>query len=198
MLTPKFDDLVEQLQVLPGVGRKSAQRMALQLLGKKRQQGLRLAHSLQTAMLEIVECARCHSYSDDAICPICADRSRQDDALCVVEQASDVIAIEQSGVYRGRYFVLGGHLSPLDGVGVEELRIDELLLRLQDDSIDELILATGATVEGQTTAHFIAAACADRVAKITRLAQGIPMGGELEYLDGLTLGQAMQNRVFFD
>lgn len=197
MLTPKFDDLVKQLQVLPGVGQKSAQRMALQLLSKKRKQGLRLAESLQVAMLEIVECERCHSYSDDEICPICADVRRQDAMLCVVEQASDVMAIEQSGVYRGRYFVLGGHLSPLDGINASDLHIDALIARLKNEPVDELILATGATVEGQTTAYFIYEIAVSLVPKITRLAQGIPMGGELEYVDGLTLNQAMQHRISF-
>lgn len=197
MLTPKFDELVKQLQVLPSVGQKSAQRMALHLLGKKRQQGINLANALQIAMLDIKECQRCHSFSDDDICPICCDDRRSDNVLCVVEQASDVIAIEQSGQYRGRYFVLGGHLSPLDGINAQDLNIDELANRLKAESIDELILATSTTMEGQTTAYFIYEIAKTCVPKITRLAQGIPMGGELPYLDGLTLGQALQNRVHF-
>ena len=117
--------------------------------------------------------------------------------MCVVEQASDVVALEQSGQYRGRYFVLGGHLSPLDGVTAKDLRIDELLARLQSAPVDELILATGATVEGQTTAYFIYEAAETLAGQITRLAQGIPMGGELGYVDGLTLTQALQHRVHF-
>lgn len=197
MLTPKFDNLVKQLQVLPSVGQKSAERMALALLSKKRHQGLLLADALQVAMLEIKECTRCHSFSDDEICPLCADPRRDDGILCVVEQASDVMAIEQSGQYRGRYFVLGGHLSPLDGVNASDLHIDELVARLKDNPIDELILATGATVEGQTTAYFILEATRTLVPKITRLAQGIPMGGELGLVDGLTLNQALQNRTLF-
>lgn len=197
MLTPKFDELVKQLQILPSVGQKSAQRMALALLSKKRQQGINLAYALETAMLEIKECTRCHSFSDDEICPICSDPRRNDGVLCVVEQASDVMAIEQSGQYRGRYFVLGGHLSPLDGINASDLHIDELVVRLKDNPIDELILATGATVEGQTTAYFILEATRTLVPKITRLAQGIPMGGELGLVDGLTLNQALQNRTLF-
>lgn len=197
MLTPKFDELVKQLQILPSVGQKSAQRMALHLLGKKRKQGLKLANSLQVAMLEIVECQRCHSYSDDDICPLCRDVRRTDTQLCVVEQASDVMAIEQSGVYRGRYFVLGGHLSPIDGINAGDLHIDKLITRLKNEPIDELILATGATVEGQTTAHFIYEVASQLVPTITRLAQGIPMGGELGFVDGMTLNQAMQHRVRF-
>ncbi|MDO4250934.1 MAG: recombination mediator RecR [Moraxella sp.] len=197
MLTPKFDALVKQLQILPSVGPKSAQRMALHLLSKKRTQGMALAQALETAMTEIVECRRCHSFSDEDICPICADERRHDRQLCVVEQASDVMAIEQGGSYRGRYFVLGGYLSPLDGINASDLHIDELILRLKTDPVDELILATGATVEGQTTAYFIHEVALTLVPKITRLAQGIPIGGELEQLDGLTVNQALQNRIQF-
>ena len=197
MLTPKFDALVKHLQVLPSVGQKSAQRMALQLLSKKRAQGIALADVLKTAMLDIKECQRCHSFSDDDICPICADVRRHDGQLCVVEQASDVMEIEQSGSYRGRYFVLGGYLSPIDGITASDLHLDELVMRLKNERIDELILATGATVEGQTTAYFIHEIANALVPKITRLAQGIPMGGELEHLDGLTVNQALQNRTQF-
>ncbi|MDO4449436.1 MAG: recombination mediator RecR [Moraxella sp.] len=196
MLTPKFDQLVKTLQILPSVGSKSAQRMAIDLLSKKREQGLALAHALEIAMTQIKECQICHSFSDDDICPICADVRRDDTLLCVVEYASDVMAIEQSGAYRGRYFVLGGHLSPLDGIGAENLHIDELVLLVKSRDIDELILATGATIEGQTTAFFIHDAIKSYVPKITRLAQGIPMGGELGYVDSLTLHQALQNRAF--
>lgn len=196
MLTPKFDQLVKALQVLPSVGQKSAQRMALDLLTKKRGHGLALAHALEIAMNDIKECGICHSFSDDDICPICADIRRDDALLCVVERASDVMAIEQSGAYRGRYFVLGGHLSPLDGIGAEDLHIDGLFSWVKTHHIDELILATGATIEGQTTAFFIHDALKAHVGKITRLAQGIPMGGELGYVDSLTLHQALQNRSF--
>lgn len=195
MLTAKFDELVKQLKVLPGVGQKTAQRMALHLLAHKRPQGLALAQALDEAMREIIECARCHSFSDEPICPICQDVRRDDSILCVVETAADVMAVEQSGGYRGRYFVLGGHLSPLDGVGADDLNIHQLVARLKDEPIEELILATGTTVEGQTTAHFISDAARAHVSTITRLAQGIPMGGELEYLDSMTLSQAMQNRL---
>lgn len=194
MLTPKFDELVKQLQVLPGVGQKTAQRMALHLLVKKRHQGLKLSYALDVAMNEILECQICHSFSDDEICSLCSDPRRDDSVLCVVESAADVVAIEQSHTYRGRYFVLGGHLSPLDGVSAADLNIDELVERLKSNPVQELILATGATVEGQTTAYFIAEVAGDYAQKITKLAQGIPMGGELGYVDNLTLGQALQNR----
>lgn len=196
MLTPKFDQLVKALQILPSVGQKSAQRMAIELLSKKRSQGVALAYALEIAMNEIKECQICHSFSDDDICPICADIRRDDSQICVVERASDVMAIEQSGAYRGRYFVLGGHLSPLDGIGADDLHMDELVALVKKSAISELILATGATVEGQTTAFFIHDILKAHVDNITRLAQGIPMGGELGYVDSLTLHQALQNRAF--
>lgn len=194
MLTPKLDHLIKQLQILPSVGQKSAQRMALQLLSKKRQQGIHLAAALDIAMKEIIECRHCHSFSDDEICPICRDPRRDSSLLCVVESAADVMAIEQSGAYRGRYFVLGGHLSPIDGINADDLHIDELIARIKNEAISELIIATGSTIEGQTTAFFIHDAVCNHVTKITRLAQGIPMGGELEYIDSITLHQALQNR----
>lgn len=196
MLTQKFDTLVKQLRVLPGVGQKSAQRMALHLLTQKRPQGIALAQALDVAMHDIIECQRCHSFSDDEVCPICLDPRRDDAILCVVETAADVMAIEQTAGFRGRYFVLGGHLSPLDGINADDLNIDQLIWRLKQEPIDELILATGTTVEGQTTAHFISEAAKNHVSKVTRIAQGIPMGGELEYLDSMTLSQALLNRSF--
>ena len=196
LLTAKFDQLVKQLRILPGVGQKSAQRMALHLLTKKRPQGIALAQALDEAMRDIVECHRCHSFSDDHICPLCQDPRRDDSVLCVVETAADVMAIEQTAGYRGRYFVLGGHLSPIDGINADDLNIAQLVWRVTQEPIDELILATGTTVEGQTTAHFIREAVSRHVRKVTRLAQGVPMGGELEYLDSMTLGQALQNRSF--
>lgn len=194
MLTPKLDRLIKELQILPSVGQKSAQRMALQLLTKKRNQGICLAQAIHTAMLDIIECKECHSFSDDEICPICADNRRDNQQLCVVESAADVMAIEQSGAYQGKYFVLGGHLSPIDGINADDLHIDELIHRVKTQVINELVLATGSTVEGQTTAFFISEAARPYVDKITRLAQGIPIGGDLEYVDSLTLHQALQNR----
>lgn len=202
MLTAKFDDLVKQLKVLPSVGNKSAQRMALHLLTYKRQQGLQLAEALMVAMTQIKQCQICRGLSDDNICPICSDPRRDDQVLCVVETAADVMAIEQTANFNGKYFVLGGHLSPLDGIGANELGINQLinLLKTHIDNgipVTELILATSTTVEGQTTAHFISEAVKPFVQRITRIAQGIPMGGELEYLDAMTLGQALQNRGQF-
>jgi recombination protein RecR len=199
MLTPKFDELVKQLKVLPGVGNKTAQRMALHLLTYKRPQGQQLADALMTAMLDIKQCKRCRGLSDDDICPVCTDPRRNDSVLCIVETAADMMAIEQTANFNGKYFVLGGHLSPIDGIGAEQLGIGQLLRLLQQQAqdgepIQEIILATSTTVEGQTTAHFISEAVKPYVSMITRIAQGIPMGGELEYLDAMTLGQALQNR----
>lgn len=197
MLSPTFTELVKQLQVLPGVGQKTAQRMALHLLNKKRSEGIALAQALDDAMCRIKACQNCFGLSDSDLCPICLDGRREERQLCVVEQASDVVAIEQSGQYRGRYFVLGGHLSPLDGVNATDLHIEVLVERIQEGMVTELILATGATAEGQTTAYFIYDIAKAFVPTITRLAQGIPMGGELGYVDGVTLSQALQYRVGF-
>lgn len=199
MLTAKFDELVKQLKILPGVGSKSAQRMALHLLTYKRLQGQQLAEALMIAMTQIKSCRICRGLSDDDICPICADPRRQSDIICVVETAGDMMAIEQTANFQGKYFVLGGHLSPIDGIGAEQLGIGQLLAWLkmsaeQGNPIQEIILATSTTVEGQTTAHFISEAVKPFVKNISRIAQGIPIGGELEYLDSMTLGQALQNR----
>ena len=195
MLTAKFDQLVKQLRILPGVGQKSAQRMALHLLTKKRPQGMALAQALDEAMRDIVECQRCHSFSDEAVCPLCQDPRRDDGLLCVVETAADVMAIEQTAGYRGRYFVLGGHLSPLDGIGPEEIGIPALIHRLSSGQVKEVILATNATVEGQATAHYLVEATKHLPVQMTRIAQGVPQGGELEYIDSHTLSQAVHNRM---
>ena len=199
MLTAKFDELVKQLKVLPGVGNKTAQRMALHLLTYKRLQGQQLANALMTAMTEIKQCHICRGLSDDEICPVCTDPRRDNQTLCIVETAADMMAIEQTANFNGKYFVLGGHLSPIDGIGAEQLGIHQLIRLLkqhieQDTPVNEVILATSTTVEGQTTAHFISEAVKPYVGSITRIAQGIPMGGELEYLDTMTIGQALQNR----
>lgn len=199
MLTPKFDELVTQLKVLPGVGNKTAQRMALHLLTYKRPQGQALGEALMMAMSEIKQCQICRGLSDDEICPICADPRRNDSVLCVVETAADMMAIEQTANFNGKYFVLGGHLSPIDGIGAEQLGVGQLIGLLKVNAqngqpIEEIIMATSTTVEGQTTAHFISEAVKPYVKNITKIAQGIPMGGELEYLDAMTLGQAIQNR----
>lgn len=194
MSSPKFAELTRALTLLPGVGQKTAQRMAIHLL-RRREAGLLLSHALNMGMLEIKECTHCHGIADDEMCDLCADDGRDDGLLCVVESASDVMAIEQSGAYFGRYFVLGGSLSPIDGVGAEDLNISKLQRRVQDNPPDELILALSATTSGQTTAFYIQSLLKNHVPCISRLAQGVPMGGALEYLDKLTVGQALHYRV---
>jgi len=203
MFSPKFDELVLRLRVLPGVGPKSAQRIALQLLARNRVGAQALAHALNDAVLHIQHCTVCRSLAESEVCDICLSGQRDQSVLCVVESPADVAAIEQSGSFRGRYFVLGGHLSPLDGIGPDEIGIPLLLSRLQAEPIEELILATNATVEGQATAHYLQVAWQDRSEhnqrglplKITRIAQGVPQGGELEYVDSHTLSQALQYRL---
>ncbi len=195
MFSPIFDDLVQRLRVLPGVGPKSAQRMALHLLARNRHGALDLAHALNNAMHQIQQCSICRSLAENEVCDICASNERDADLLCVVESPADVLAIEQSASFKGRYFVLGGHLSPLDGIGPEEIGIPLLLSRLQREEIAEVILATNATVEGQATAHYLLEATKHLPLKITRIAQGVPQGGELEYVDSHTLSQALQFRL---
>ncbi len=199
MFSAKFDELVQRLRVLPSVGPKSAQRMALYLLSRNRQGGHALALALDQAMQDIQQCELCRSFSDHAVCEICSAAQRDQRLICVVESAADVMAIEHSGSYRGRYFVLGGHLSPLDGIGPDQLGIALLLKRLQDEPIEEMILATNATIEGQATAHYLQEVVKQQPRQLpltlSRIAQGVPQGGELEYVDSHTLNQALQYRL---
>lgn len=195
MFSPLFDDLVQRLRVLPGVGPKSAQRMALHLLARNRHGALDLANALNNAMHHIQQCSMCRSLAEAEVCDICASDERDSSLLCVVESPADVLAIEQSGSFKGRYFVLGGHLSPLDGIGPDEIGIPLLLSRLQREQVSELILATNATVEGQATAHYLQEATRNLPLKLSRIAQGVPQGGELEYVDSHTLSQALQYRL---
>lgn len=186
--------LVEALRVLPGVGQKSAQRMAYQLLDRNRSGGLRLAECLSAAMDGVRDCQRCRSFSDNELCAICADTRRDPALLCVVETPSDVQAIESTGGFRGYYHVLRGHLSPLDGVGPEQLGLPGLIQRLRGGGINELILATNPTVEGDATAHYIHDLCRNLPMTVTRIAHGVPLGGELEYIDGGTLAHSFAGR----
>lgn len=188
-----FDEVVEALRCLPGVGPKSAQRMLLYLLERDRGGGRHLAGMLSDAMDRIGNCSRCRNLSEQAECSICADRSRDPSLLCVVETPADVIALEQSAAYRGYYFVLMGTLSPIDGRGPEEIGIEQLVRRC-DDSVGELILAVSSTVEGEATMHYITEALKQTPLAISRIAQGIPMGGELEFVDGGTLSRALEGR----
>lgn len=195
MFSDRFDQLVQALRILPSVGPKSAQRMALHLIMKNKQGAMGLAHALNEATSYIHECSLCHSLTEDEVCNICLSSERDETLLCVVESPADVMAIEQSGSFRGKYHVLGGHLSPLDGIGPEEVGIPFLVQRLSDGQVKEVVLATNATVEGQATAHYLVEATRHLPLKMTRIAQGVPQGGELEYVDSHTLSQALHNRM---
>lgn len=195
MHSDRFSTLVQKLRLLPSVGSKSAQRMALHLLMRQRGGALELAQAIQEAVAYIHECSVCHALTELEVCEICQDTERDQHTLCVVESPADVFAIEQSGSFKGKYHVLHGHLSPLDGIGPEEVGIPHLLRRLNGGQIQEVILATNATVEGQATAHYLVEACRSLPIRITRIAQGVPQGGELEYVDSHTLHQALTHRL---
>lgn len=196
--SPLIDQLIESLRVLPGVGARTGQRMALHLLERDRQGARRLAAALLEAMDQVGNCRECRTLTEGDVCGICANDQRDRSVLCVVENPTDVIAIDGSGTYRGLFFVLMGHLSPLDGVGPAELGLDQLETRLElhdePSAIQEVILATNPTVEGEATAHYIAEMARAKGIKVTRIAQGVPFGGELEYVDGGTLSQALVDR----
>jgi recombination protein RecR len=186
--------LIEALRALPGIGPKSAQRMAFHLLQRDRDAGRYLAQVMAQAMDRIGRCERCRTLSEDALCAICASPHRDASLLCVVEQPSDIVAIEQATDYRGLYFVLGGRLSPLDGIGPEELDLDRLGTRVGAEAVQELILAISPTIEGSATAHYIGELTSGSGVRITRIAHGVPLGGELEFVDGGTLAHAFAGR----
>lgn len=186
--------LIESLRCLPGVGPKSAQRMAYHLLEHDRDGGRALAKALGKAMQEVGNCESCRTLSEERLCELCASERRDRSLLCVVETPADVQALEQSIAYQGLYFVLMGHLSPLDGIGPEALGLDMLERRLQNGEVGELILATNPTVEGEATAHFISEMAHGHGIRATRIAHGVPMGGELEYIDSNTLSHAFAGR----
>lgn len=190
----RLAQLIEALRCLPGVGPKTAQRMAFHLLQEGRPAARGLAQALDGALASVTRCRRCRMLTEEELCSICAAPQRELALLCAVESPADVVAIEQSGSYRGRYFVLMGHLSPLDGVGPEQLGIRELEAILDEGSVRELILATNPTVEGEATAHFLAEIAARRGLRASRIAHGVPIGGELEYVDGGTLAHALAGR----
>ncbi len=189
-----IDSLVGALQRLPGVGPKSARRMAFHLLVRDRDGGRRLAQVLIEAMDRIGRCQLCRNLTEQEICAVCSSPQRDRALLCVVESPADVQAIDQAAGYQGLYYVLHGHLSPLDGIGPEELELHRLQERLEQGEVRELILATNPTVEGEATAHYLAELARDRGIRSTRIAHGVPMGGELEYVDGGTLRQALNGR----
>jgi recombination protein RecR len=191
---PSLLRLIDALRILPGVGPKSAQRMAFHLLERNRLGAQALATALQSASKEIGQCQRCRMFAEAELCPVCASTSRDQSLLCVVESPADVVAVEQSASYKGRYFVLMGHLSPLDGIGPEELGLMQLERLLKEGEIKEVILATNPTVEGEATAHYIAELANRHQVKPSRIAHGVPVGGELEYVDGGTLAHALAGR----
>ena len=192
--SPLIQQLIEDLRCLPGVGPKSAQRMAFHLLEHDRDGARRLAHSLLQAMEKIGHCKFCRTLSESDVCSICNNAKRDPRLLCVVESPSDIRAIEQATDYNGLYFVLMGHLSPIDGIGPEQLGFNQLENRLQSSEIQEVILATNPTVEGEATAHYISEMAHSYHKKPTRIAHGVPIGGELEYVDVGTLSHAFSGR----
>ncbi|MFG6456380.1 recombination mediator RecR [Roseateles sp. BYS96W] len=189
-----LDTLVDALKRLPGVGQKSAQRMAYHLLQHDRLAMPRLAEALTAAGEHIRHCERCHTFSETPVCDICADAGRDGRLLCVVETPADQAALERTASYRGYYFVLLGRLSPLDGVGTRQIGAAELLARAAEDGVEEVILATSFTAEGEATAHVLAEALKVRGIKATRLARGVPVGSELEYVDLGTIAHALSDR----
>lgn len=194
MTASLLEQLIDALRVLPGVGQKSAQRMAYHLLERQREGGKRLSEALAQAMERIGHCARCRDFSETGLCPTCASSARDAHLLCVVETPADRLAIEQATGYRGLYFVLQGRLSPLDGIGPRELGLDMLAERLGEGEVTELIVATNPTVEGEATAHYLAQLARARGVHPSRLAHGVPLGGELEYVDRGTLLHAFGSR----
>jgi recombination protein RecR len=193
VFSPLIDKLITGLRMLPGVGPKSAQRMALYLLERNRAGAITLAHALLEAADRVRQCGSCRTLTEQPECAICSSQRRNGRLLCVVESPADVFALEQSGTFVGKYFVLHGRLSPIDGIGPAELGIDLLEQRLAKD-IDEVIIATNPTMEGEATAHYIAEKAKRLGVKASRIAHGVPLGGELEYIDGGTLAHALSSR----
>ena len=193
MASRTLDELIDQLARLPGLGPRSAKRAALHLLKHRETTMQRLASTLAKAASDVRECSICGNLDDADPCVICGDMRRDDATICVVEAVDDLWAVERSGLFNGRYHVLGGTLSAIDGIGPEELGVDRLLQRV-DDGVKEVILATSATVDGQTTGHYLADRLAPSGISVTRLAHGVPVGGELNYLDDGTLGAALKAR----
>ncbi len=192
--SPLIDQLIEAFRCLPGVGPKSAQRMTLHLLERNRAGGKKLSESLSVALNEVGNCIHCRTLTEEETCRICANSSRNRKICCVVESPADVFAIEQSGSFRGIYFVLMGHLSPIDGIGPEQLGMHQLLEKVANTEIEEVIIACNPNVEGDATAYYIAEQLKDSSAQVSRIAHGVPVGGELEFVDGSTLTHAFAGR----
>lgn len=192
--SPLIDQLIEAFRCLPGVGPKSAQRMTLYLLERNRSGGLKLSQSLAAALDSVGNCQQCRTLTEENICRICASHSRNRKICCVVESPADIFAIEQSGTFRGLYFVLMGHLSPIDGIGPEQLGVSQLLDKIAIEKFDEVIIACNPTVEGDATAYYIAEQLKSFDVIVSRIAHGVPVGGELEFVDGGTLSHAFSGR----
>lgn len=193
--SPLLDQLIEAFRCLPGVGPKSAQRMALHLLEREREGGRKLSKALADAIEHVGNCQLCRTFTEENLCRICASNSRNKKQYCVVESPADVFAIEQSGSYKGVYFVLMGHLSPIDGIGPEQLAIPKLVQHVADSNTEEVIIACNSTVEGDATAYYIAEQLKGSGVLVSRIAHGVPVGGELEYVDGGTLSHAFSGRM---
>ena len=191
---PALEQLIESLRCLPGVGPKSALRMAYYLLQRDRKGAGGLASALNTALETIGHCNLCNNFSEQAICPLCSSEKREQTQLCVVEMPTDLMMLEQTQSYQGMYFVLMGRLSPLDGIGPKEINLDKLIKRAQDGVVKEVILATNYTSEGEATAHYISQLLKSRNIAVSRIARGLPMGGEIEYVDSGTLSTAIMER----
>lgn len=194
MFSPLIDQLIQSLRHLPGVGPKSAQRMALHLLERDREGAQSLAEVLGKAVEQVHRCGQCRTLTEQPLCAICANPRRNKKELCIVETPADVIAVETSAVFSGYYFVLLGRLSPIDGVGPKEIGMDALDVKLAEGEIEEVIIATNPSIEGEATSHYISEKAKARGIKVSRIAHGIPIGGELEYVDGGTLAHALSRR----
>lgn len=195
---PSLEELINALRCLPGVGPKSAQRMAYHLLQRDHPGAARLANTLVNALEKIHHCEKCNSFAEEPLCEICRSLRRDGRVLCVVESPADVLSLEQAGVYQGLYFVLMGHLSPLEGIGPDEIHLDRLRERVVDGVVREVVLATNFTAEGEATAHYIGEMLTAVGLKVTRIARGLPAGGELEHVDAGTLAQAILGRRAID
>jgi len=193
-MSPLIEQLIEALRILPGVGPKSAQRMVLHMLERNPRGGLNLAECLKATIEGVGHCKKCRNLTEHDLCSICENPARNDAQICVVENPADVIAIEQAGGYRGHYFVLMGHLSPIDGIGPDDLGIDQLVENTKAGQVEEVILAVNPTVEGEATSHYISELLRPANITLSRLAHGIPVGGELEYIDGGTIAHALEGR----
>lgn len=187
-------NLIRHLSRLPGIGQKTAERLAMHILQQPAEYAHQLARSIVDMKKRLRLCSRCFALSDNALCRICNDPAREAKVICVVEQPADMASIEKSGAFRGRYHILGGVISPMDGIGPDDLKIAELLARIEQEAIEEIILATGTNVEGESTAAYIAGVLAAMPVKVTRIASGVPMGGDLKYVDQVTLKRAMESR----